>query len=353
MSLIEDFLRSMQMRKGSDLHVISGDPPRMRVHGDLITLDNQKLDVEELRAELLGIMTEQSRRQFETHDSADFAHSIPDLARFRVNVFRHLNGIGAVFRGIPSKALTLEELKMPKALHELSTAMRGLLLVTGKTGSGKSTTLAGVIDAINSREKGHILTIEDPVEFVHQRKLCLMSQREVGVHSPSFAAALHSALREDPDAILVGELRDLETMSTALTAAEMGVLVMGTLHTNGAAATIDRVVNIFPADKQDHVRNMLSTSLRGVVSQQLVKKKDGTGRVAALEILINTSAAANLIRQGKLEQLENVMQSSGREGMCTMDGSLRRLYDEGAISGEEAYLNAFDKAKFEQIKDIA
>jgi twitching motility protein PilT len=353
MSLIEDFLRSMQMRKGSDLHVVSGDPPRMRVHGDLITLDNQKLDVEELRAELLGIMTEQSRRQLEQHDSADFAYAIPDVARFRVNVFRHLNGIGAVFRGIPSKALTLEELKMPKALHELSTATRGLILVTGKTGSGKSTTLAGVIDAINSRLKGHILTIEDPVEFVHQRKLCLMSQREVGVHSPSFSDALHSALREDPDAILVGELRDLETMSIAMTAAEMGVLVMGTLHTNGAAATIDRVVNIFPSDKQDHVRNMLSTSLRGVVSQQLVKKKDGTGRVAALEILINTSACANLIRQGKLEQLENVMQSSGREGMCTMDGSLKRLYDEGTISGEEAYLNAFDKSKFEQLKDIS
>ncbi|HUQ50792.1 MAG TPA: ATPase, T2SS/T4P/T4SS family, partial [Gammaproteobacteria bacterium] len=177
------------------------------------------------------------------------------------------------------------------------------------------------------------------------------SQREVGVHSPSFAHALHSALREDPDAILVGELRDLDTMGIAMTAAEMGVLVMGTLHTNGAAATIDRVVNIFPADKQDHVRNMLSTSLRGIVSQQLLKKKDGTGRVAALEILINTSAAANLIRQGKLEQLENVMQSSGREGMCTMDGSIKRLYDEGTITGEEAYMNAYDKSKFEAIKD--
>jgi twitching motility protein PilT len=351
MSLINDFLKSMYMRKGSDLHVIAGDPPRMRVHGDLITLDNQRLDPEELKGELFGIMSEQSIEQFNAHDSADFAHSIPDVARFRVNVFRHLNGIGAVFRGIPSKALTLEELKMPKALTELSTAQRGLILVTGKTGSGKSTTLAAVIDAINAREKGHILTIEDPIEFVHQRKQCLMSQREVGVHSPSFASALHSALREDPDAILVGELRDLETMSIAMTAAEMGVLVMGTLHTNGAAPTIDRVVNIFPSDKQDHVRNMLSTSLRGIVSQQLVKKKDGTGRAVALEILINTSAAANLIRQGKLEQLENVMQSSGREGMCTMDSSLKKLYDDGVITGEEAYLNAYDKAKFEQIKD--
>jgi twitching motility protein PilT len=350
-SLINEFLKSMYMRKGSDLHVVAGDPPRMRVHGDLITLDNNRLDPAEVKSELFDIMSEQSIEQFNKHDSADFAHSIPDLARFRVNVFRHLNGVGAVFRGIPSKALTLQELKMPKALHELATATRGLILVTGKTGSGKSTTLAGVIDAINSTLKGHILTIEDPIEFVHQRKLCLMSQREIGVHSPSFAAALHSALREDPDAILVGELRDLETMSIAMTAAEMGVLVMGTLHTNGAAATIDRVVNIFPSDKQDHVRNMLSTSLRGIVSQQLLKKKDGAGRVAALEILINTSAAANLIRQGKLEQLENVMQSSGRDGMVTMDGSIKRLYEEGSITGEEAYLNAYDKSKFEHIKD--
>jgi twitching motility protein PilT len=341
MSLIDDFLKSMHMRKGSDLHVIAGDPPRMRVHGDLITLDNQRLDPEELKAELFGIMSAQAIEHFNKTDSADLAHSIPDVARFRVNVFR----------GIPSKALSLDELKMPKAIHELSTATRGLILVTGKTGSGKSTTLAAVIDAINAREKGHILTIEDPIEFVHQRKQCLISQREVGVHSPSFANALHSALREDPDAILVGELRDLETMSIAMTAAEMGVLVMGTLHTNGAAATIDRAVNIFPADKQDHVRNMLSTSLRGIVSQQLVKKKDGTGRCVALEILINTSAAANLIRQGKIEQLENVMQSSGREGMCTMDGSLKKLYDDGLITGEEAYLNAYDKGKFEHIKD--
>jgi twitching motility protein PilT len=353
MSMINDFLQSMQMRKGSDLHVIAGDPPRMRVNGDLITLANQKLDPEELQGELFSIMTQASIDQFTRHDSADFAHTIPDVARFRVNVFRHLNGVGAVFRGIPSKALTLEDLGMPKALHTLGRANQGLILVTGKTGSGKSTTLAGVIDAINSRLQGHILTIEDPIEFVHQRKLCLISQREIGIHSPSFADALHSALREDPDAILVGELRDLETMSIAMTAAEMGVLVMGTLHTNGAASTIDRVVNIFPADKQDHVRNMLSTSLRGVVSQQLCRKKDGAGRVAALEILINTSAVANLIRQGKIEQIENVMQSGAADGMCTMDGSLKKLMESGQISGQEAYMQAFDKAKFEQFKDIA
>lgn len=353
MSMINDFLQSMYMRKGSDLHVVAGDPPRMRVNGDLITLANQKLDPEELQGELFSIMSAQSIEQFNRHDSSDFAHFIPDVARFRVNVFRHLNGIGAVFRGIPSRALTLEELDMPKALQTLSRANQGLILVTGKTGSGKSTTLAAVIDAINARLHGHILTVEDPIEFVHERKSCLMSQREIGVHSRSFADALHSALREDPDAILVGELRDLETMSIAMTAAEMGVLVMGTLHTNGAAATIDRVVNIFPADKQDHVRNMLSTSLRGVVSQQLCKKKDGTGRVAALEILVNTSAVGNLIRQGKIEQIENVMQSGASDGMCTMDGSLKKLMESGAISGQEAYMQAFDKSKFEQFKDIA
>ncbi len=349
---IDELLRSMHMRKGSDLHLIAGDPPRMRVNGDLITLQNQPLDGEELGSALLEIMSKSSVDQYNAHDSADFAHTIPEIARFRVNVFRHLNGIGAVFRGIPSKALTLEELNMPPALEQMTRATRGLILVTGKTGSGKSTTLAAMIDAINKRLKGHILTIEDPIEFVHERIQCLISQREVGLHSASFADALHSALREDPDAILVGELRDLETMSIAMTAAEMGVLVMGTLHTNGAAATIDRVVNIFPADKQDHIRNMLSTSLRGVVSQQLLKKKDGSGRAAALEILINTSAVANLIRQGKLEQLENVLQSSAAAGMCTMDGSLKRLLDEGAIAGREAYLQAFDKSKFEAVKDV-
>jgi twitching motility protein PilT len=353
MSMIDDFLQSMTLRKGSDLHVIAGDPPRMRVHGELITLANQPLDGEELQTALLEIMSQASVEQLNRHDSADFAHTIPGVSRFRVNVFRHLNGVGAVFRGIPSHALTLEELSMPKALHTLSRANRGLILVTGKTGSGKSTTLAAIIDAINDRLKGHILTIEDPIEFVHDRKSCLISQREVGVHTGSFADALHSALREDPDAVLVGELRDLETMSIAMTAAEMGVLVMGTLHTNGAAATIDRVVNIFPADKQDHVRNMLSTSLRGVVSQQLLKKKDGSGRAAALEILINTPAVANLIRQGKLEQMENVIQSGGAAGMCTMDGSIKRLLDGSVVSGQEAYMQAFDKSKFESVKDIA
>jgi len=350
--MINDFLQSMHMRKGSDLHVIAGDPPRMRVHGDLITLANQDLDPEELQSELLGMLSPQHLEHFNLHDSVDFAHHVKDMARFRVNVFRHLNGIGAVFRGIPSRALTLDELRMPRSVRNLSRAHQGLILVTGKTGSGKSTTLAAMIDSINARLSGHILTIEDPIEFVHERKRCLISQREIGAHSFSFADALHSALREDPDVILVGELRDLETMSIAMTAAEMGILVMGTLHTNGAGATIDRVVNIFPADKQDHVRNMLSTSLRGVVSQQLCRTADGSGRVAALEILINTPAVANLIRQGKLDQIENTMQSGAADGMCTMDGSIKRLLEAGTISGQEAYAQAFDKKKFEEVKDL-
>jgi len=242
-------------------------------------------------------------------------------------------------------------LKMPDAVRHMCRANNGLILVTGKTGSGKSTTLAAMIDDINSRVKGHILTIEDPIEFVHQRKSCLISQREIGVHSPSFAAALHSALREDPDVILVGELRDLETMSIAVTAAEMGILVMGTLHTNGAAATVDRMINVFPSDKQSHVRTMLSTSLRGVVSQQLLQRFDKQGRVAALEILVNTPAAQNLIRQGKLDQLENVMQAGGAFGMRTMDTAIQQLLDARQVTGKEAYKKGIHKAKFEAVKD--
>jgi twitching motility protein PilT len=274
-----------------------------------------------------------------------------DVGRFRVNVLRQLNGLGAVMRAIPSKALTMEQLKLPDSIRQLSRAANGLILVTGKTGSGKSTTLAAIIDEINARVKGHILTIEDPIEFIHRRKQCLISQREVGVHSPSFAHALHSALREDPDVILVGELRDYETMSIAVTAAEMGILVMGTLHTNGAAQTVDRIVNVFPADKQSHVRMMLSTSLRGVVSQQLLARADGQGRVAALEILINTSAVANLIRQGKLDQLETTMQSGAQYGMRTMDNAIQALLDQKQISGKEAYKKGINKAKFEPVKD--
>jgi twitching motility protein PilT len=351
MATIDAFLLEVLEKRGSDLHFIAGDPPRIRLFGDLTALRPEKLAQDFVKEALYEIMPKAALERFEAKDGADFAYMIPERGRFRVNVMRQLNGMGAVFRAIPSKALTLDELKLPESVRQLCRANNGLILVTGKTGSGKSTTLAAMIDDINTREKGHILTIEDPIEFVHLRKSCLISQREIGVHAPSFAAALHSALREDPDVILVGELRDLETMSIAVTAAEMGILVMATLHTNGAAQTVDRMVNVFPSDKQSHVRAMLSTSLRGVVSQQLLQRADKQGRVAALEILINTPAAANLIRQGKLDQLENTMQAGGQFGMRTMDTAIQQLLDQRLIAGREAYKKSINKAKFEPLKD--
>ncbi|HTP38893.1 MAG TPA: PilT/PilU family type 4a pilus ATPase [Steroidobacteraceae bacterium] len=347
MAQIDAYLDEVLRRRGSDLHFIAGDPARIRLHGELSALQSEPLTADLVKTTLYEIMPRKAVDRFESKDGADFAYSLTDKGRFRVNVMRQLNGMGAVFRAIPSKALTLDQLDMPQAVRQLCRANNGLILVTGKTGSGKSTSLAAMIDDINKRIKGHILTVEDPIEFVHPRRNCLISQREIGVHAPSFAAALHSALREDPDVILVGELRDLETMSTAITAAEMGILVMGTLHTNGAGPTVDRMVNAFPADKQSHVRTMLSTSLRGVVSQQLLQRADGNGRVAALEILVNTPACANLIRQGKLDQLETVMQSGGALGMRTMDMAIQQLLDAGQITGAEAYKKAINKTRFE------
>jgi twitching motility protein PilT len=349
---IDEYLEEILKRDGSDLHFMAGDPPRIRQYGKLASLRAERLAADYVREAVYEIMPRKALDRFETRDGTDFAYSLGTLARFRVNVLRQLNGLGAVFRAIPSKAQTLEQLKMPEAVRSLAKVSNGLILVTGKTGSGKSTTLAAMIDDLNSRIKGHILTIEDPIEFVHARKNCLISQREVGVHAESFAAALLSALREDPDVILVGELRDLETISTAITAAEMGILVMATLHTNGAAATVDRIVNAFPADKQNHVRTMLSTSLRGVVSQQLISRKGSPGRVAALELLINTPAAANLIRQGKIDQLESTMQSSAAVGMRTMDSAIEQLYDQGLISGRSAFEKAINKGKFEPLREL-
>lgn len=351
MPAIDQYLQSVLERNGSDLHFLAGDPARVRQYGELKPLSQEPLNAEFVKTTLYEIMPKLAMERFEEKDGTDFAYSIPNVARFRVNVMRQLNGMGAVFRAIPSKAKTADELNLPASIRNLCKITNGLILVTGKTGSGKSTTLAAMIDDINTRDKGHILTIEDPIEFVHTRKNCLISQREIGVHAASFASALHSALREDPDVILVGELRDLETMSIAVTAAEMGILVMGTLHTNGAAPTVDRLVNAFPADKQPHVRTMLSTSLRGVVSQQLIPKADKSGRVAALEILINTPAVANLIRQGKMDQLENAMQSGAATGMRLMDSAIQQLLDSKQISGKDAYKKAINKAKFEQFRE--
>ncbi len=351
MAQIDQYLVSALKQNASDLHFVSGDPLRARVHGNLQNLQKDALTIDHVRECMFEIMDGITQRAFEEDDAADFAYEIPDVSRFRVNVFRHLNGIGAVLRAIPSAALTLDELNMPKIIHDLCRNTQGMILVTGKTGSGKSTTLAAMIDSMNKRLKGHILTIEDPVEFVHKSKGCLISQRELGVHTNSFADALRSALREDPNVILVGEMRDLETISIAVTAAEMGILVMGTLHTNGAAQTVDRIINSFPADKQSHIRTMISTSLRGVVSQQLLPTKHKAGRVAALEVLINTPAVSNLIRQGKLDQLETAMQAGGNQGMKTMDNALMELVTKDIITGEDAYMQANHKTPFERFKN--
>jgi len=351
MNVIDEFLKEALAKNSSDLHLISADPPRVRINGKLQLLRKDTLTIDFVREALYEIMTGTVQRNFKKDDAVDFAYEIPDVSRFRVNVMRHLNGIGAIMRAIPSKALTLHELKMPTVVRNLCKQTQGMILVTGKTGSGKSTTLAAMIDAINTNMQGHILTVEDPIEFVHKRKGCLISQREVGRHTKNFADALHSALREDPDVILVGELRDLETISAAVTAAEMGILVMGTLHTNGAGQTVDRIVNTFPAEKQSHIRTMLSTSLRGVISQQLLPTVDGQGRVAALEIMVNTSAVANLIRQGKLDQIETAMQSGGAVGMRTMDSSLMDHVRKGRVSALEAYHQANNKEMFKRLVD--
>jgi twitching motility protein PilT len=340
----------------SDLIFSPGRPPQVERYGELVEVKIDGLpalrhdDTAGVACDLIRNNETVLRTLLES-GSTDLSYMLPERCRFRVNVFRQRGTFAIVMRVIASKIPSVEELGLPPAIKDCATLKNGIVLVTGPTGSGKSSTLAAIIDLINTTRAEHILTIEDPIEFVHPRKNCLISQREIGNHSPSFASALHSALREDPDVILVGELRDYETISIAVTAAEMGILVMGTLHTNGAAHTVDRMINVFPADKQSHVRTMLSTSLRGVISQQLLQKADKSGRVAALEILVNTPAVSNLIRQGKLDQLETTMQSGSQFGMRTMDNAIEALLNQRIITGKEAYKKGISKAKFEPVKD--
>ena len=343
---ISDLLAFSVKNKASDLHLSSGLPPIIRVHGDVRKMNLPALDHAEVHAMVYEIMNDGQRKIFEETLECDFSFEIPNLARFRVNAFNQNRGAGAVFRTIPSVVLTLDELKAPKIFKEIAETPRGLVLVTGPTGSGKSTTLAAMVDYVNENDYGHILTVEDPIEFVHTSKKCLINQREVNRDTHSFANALRAALREDPDVILVGEMRDLETIRLALSAAETGHLVFGTLHTSSAAKTIDRVVDVFPAAEKEMVRSMLSESLRAVISQTLCKTKDGEGRVAAHEIMIATPAIRNLIRENKVAQMYSAIQTGKNVGMQTLDQSLQALVSHGIISESEARKKSANKDNF-------
>ncbi len=330
----------------SDLHLSAGLPPMIRVHGDVRRINVEPLDHKAVHAMVYDIMSDSQRKHYEEFLEVDFSFEVPQLARFRVNAFNQARGAGAVFRTIPSKVLTLDDLNAPKIFADLALKPRGLVLVTGPTGSGKSTTLAAMINHYNEAEYGHILTIEDPIEFVHQSKKALINQREVGPHTLSFSNALRSALREDPDAILVGEMRDLETIRLALTASETGHLVFATLHTSSAPKTIDRIVDVFPAEEKEMVRAMLSEALVGVISQTLCKKKDGSGRVAAHEIMIGTPAIRNLIRENKVAQMYSMIQTSQSFGMQTLDQNLADLVKRNMISVTEARTKAKQPENF-------
>jgi twitching motility protein PilT len=319
----------------SDCHLSAGEPPMLRVHGDLKKLDHPALTQEQVHTLVYDIMNDAQRKAFEETHECDFSFEMGSVARFRVNVFLQRKGEGAVFRTIPTKILTLEQLEMPPILKQLCEKEKGLILVTGPTGSGKSTTLAAMIDYLNETFEGHILTIEDPIEFVHPSKKCLVNQRELGPHTNSFANALRAALREDPDAILVGEMRDLETIQLALTAAETGHIVFGTLHTSSAPKTVDRIIDVFPPNQQAQIRAQFAESIEAVLTQTLLKKKGG-GRVAALEIMTGTTAIRNLIREGKIHQVPGTMQVSQKDGMQTMDMALQSLVSRGIVSKEEA-----------------
>jgi twitching motility protein PilT len=333
-------------KDASDIHLSVGLPPILRIHGTLRKMEQGPLSSRQLKMLFEQITTEKQLHILQETLEVDFAYAVPRIARFRTNLYYQLRGEAAAFRTIPEHVRNLEELKVPKGIYELSRQKKGIILVTGPTGSGKSTTLAGMVDLINQERREHILTIEDPVEYVHPSKNCLVNQRELGEHTKSFANALRAALREDPDVILVGEMRDLETIALALTAAETGHLVFGTLHTMSAAETVNRIVDVFPPEQQRQIRAMFANSVQGVVAQRLLPTRDGNGRVAVHEIMVATSAVRNLIREEKSHQLYSAIQTGGAYGMQTMDQALKNNLDKGLISKEEAMLNATDKKMF-------
>lgn len=346
MAKIDAFFQLMHEQGASDLHLVSGQQPIIRMRGDLERIKYDVLTNDGLKALLYEITPEHKIKVFEETGDVDFAYEIPGLARYRANFFQQKYGVAAVFREIPSKILTCEQLSLPPVLSKLAQLPRGLVLVTGPTGSGKSTTLAAIIDEANRTRKDHIITVEDPIEFVHQSQSCVVNHREVGVHTKTFSSALRGALREDPDIILVGELRDLETISLAVEAASTGHLVFGTLHTTSAPKTVDRIIEVFPSSEQAQIRSTLADGLRAVIAQVLFKRIDVKGRCAALEILIATAAVRNLIREAKTFQIPSMMQTGKKYGMQLLDDAIMDYVNKGWISGEEAYNKANDKAKF-------
>ncbi len=346
MAKIDAFFKLMNEQGASDLHLIAGLQPVIRIRGEMERIKYNTLDNDELRAMLYEITPEHKIKQFEETGDIDFAYEVPDLARYRANYFQQKYGVGAVFREIPSKILTGEALGLPPVITKLASLPRGLVLVTGPTGCGKSTTLAAIIDEANRTRKDHIITIEDPIEFVHESKKCIINHREVGLHTKSFSAALRGALREDPDIILVGEMRDLETISLAVEAASTGHLVFGTLHTTSAPKTIDRIIEVFPASEQMQIRSTLADGIRAIIGQVLFRRIDKPGRCLALEILIATPAARNLIREAKTFQIPSVIQTGKKYGMQLLDDSIMDLLSKGWISADEAYTKANDKTRF-------
>ncbi len=346
MAQIDQFLKVLVEQGGSDLHLTVGSPPVMRVHGNLQRIKFREMKNSDMEALIYEIMEEDWRITFVETMDYDFAYEIEGLARFRVNVFWQHKGLGAVLRTIPSEILTADDLGLPESVRRMCMLSKGLVLVTGPTGSGKSTTLAAMVDLINETRTDHILTIEDPIEFVHQNKKSLVNQREIRTNTKSFAAALRAALREDPDVILVGEMRDRETIELGITAAETGHLVFGTLHTNSAPKTVDRIIDVFPADEQDQVRSMLAESLKGVVAQVLLKAKDGKSRMAAWELMVGTPAISNLIREGKIHQIPSIIQTGKKDGMQLLDQHILEFLMSGKITPEEAYMKANNKTAF-------